>query len=114
MLLLKASKVLETDWGPVLAHRPARPRHALRWVAYDPQGLNLGLRQLERAATVDEAVRAAAGMGLPAQNLMLADRTGRIAWTVAGAIPRRVGTDDPNRPQDWSDGKPRWQGLPGA
>ncbi|MEO3693008.1 penicillin acylase family protein [Roseateles paludis] len=107
-------EVLETDWGPVLEPAGQRgPRHALRWVAYDPQGLNVGLRQLERAATVDEAVRAAAGMGLPAQNLMLADRSGRIAWTVAGAIPRRVGSDDPNRPQDWSDGKPRWQGYLG-
>lgn len=115
--------VLESEWGPVIAHGPAAAAGGvstpagqalvLRWVAHDPEGMNLGLMRLETAATVDEAVRAAAGTGIPAQNLMVADATGRIAWTVIGAIPRRVGLRDPaemDRPQDWSDGVSRWQG----
>ncbi|MEF3007344.1 penicillin acylase family protein, partial [Pseudomonas aeruginosa] len=66
---------------------------------------------METAANVDEAVRLAAGTGVPAQNLMLADASGRIAWTIIGAMPRRVGDDDADRPQDWSDGRSRWQGY---
>ncbi|RZL37132.1 MAG: hypothetical protein EOP35_09465 [Rubrivivax sp.] len=83
----------------------------LRWVAHDPQGANLGLMRLETAGSVDEAVQAAAGTGVPAQNLLVADAQGRIAWTVIGAMPRRIGGEDIDRPQDWSDGRARWQGY---
>lgn len=138
--------VLESEWGPVLALGPtpgrsqggptpaggAAPRDAfggsvsapagqayvLRWVAHDAEGMNLRLGQLETAADVDTAVKLAAGAGVPHQNLLVADSTGRIAWTVIGAIPRRVDLADPgdiDRPQDWSDGHARWQGwLPAA
>ncbi|MFN3304507.1 MAG: penicillin acylase family protein, partial [Roseateles sp.] len=104
-------EVLESEWGPVLPHKaPAGQAYALRWVAHDGEGMNLRLLQLEAAADVDAAVRLAAGAGLPHQNLLVADAGGRIAWTVMGAVPRRVGGADPDRPQDWSDGRPRWQG----
>lgn len=104
-------EVLESEWGPVLPHKaPAGQAYALRWVAHDAEGMNLRLLQLEAAADVDAAVRLAAGAGLPHQNLLVADASGRIAWTVIGAIPRRVGGDDPDRPQDWRDGRSRWQG----
>jgi len=104
--------VLESEWGPVLPQKaPAGQAYALRWVAHDPEGMNLRLLRLETAANVDEAVQLAAGAGIPAQNLMLADASGRIAWTVIGAMPRRIGNDDMDRPQDWSDGRSRWQGY---
>ena len=108
--------VLESEWGPVLPQKaPAGEAYALRWVAHDPEGMNLRLMHMETAATVDDAVQLAAGAGMPAQNLVVADETGRIAWTVIGAMPRRVGTDDMDLPQDWSDGRSRWQGyLPAA
>ncbi|MFG6413649.1 penicillin acylase family protein [Roseateles sp. DC23W] len=108
--------VVESEWGPLLAHKaPAGHAYALRWVAHDAQGMNLRLVQLENAADVDDAVKLAAGTGVPHQNLLVADSAGRIAWTVIGAIPRRVGGDDMDRPQDWSDGRARWQGwLPAA
>lgn len=108
--------VLESEWGPVMPQQaPPGTAYALRWVAHDPEGMNLRLLRMETAANVDEAVRLAAGAGMPAQNLIAADAGGRIAWTVIGAMPRRVGNEDMNRPQDWSDGRPRWQGyLPAA
>lgn len=107
--------VLESEWGPLMPNKaPPGRAHVLRWVAHDPEGNNLRLLGLERAQNVDEAVRLAAGAGMPAQNLMLADHTGRIAWTVMGAIPRRVGVADMDIPQDWSDGRSRWQGYLGA
>ncbi|MBA4215730.1 MAG: penicillin acylase family protein [Roseateles sp.] len=104
--------VLESEWGPVMPQKAAPGRaHVLRWVAHDVEGMNLRLMAMETAANVDEAVRLAAGTGVPAQNLMLADASGRIAWTIIGAMPRRVGDDDADRPQDWSDGRSRWQGY---
>jgi penicillin G amidase len=104
--------VLESEWGPVMP-QPAPPgqAHVLRWVAHDPEGMNLRLMHMETAGNVDEAVKIAAGAGVPAQNLLVADATGRIAWTVIGAMPKRVGVDDMDRPQDWSDGRPRWHGY---
>lgn len=105
-------EVFESEWGPVMPGRaPAGEAFVLRWVAHDPEGANLGLMRLEGVNTVDEAVRAAVGVGTPAQNLMLADSAGRIAWTVIGAMPQRAPGTDADTPQDWSDGVPRWQGY---
>lgn len=104
--------VLESEWGPVMAQpAPAGHAYVLRWVAHDREGMNLRLMQLETAATVEEAVQRAAGVGVPAQNLLLADATGHIAWTVVGAMPRRVDVANMDIPQDWSDGRARWQGY---
>ena len=103
--------VLESEWGPVMQQKaPAGQAYALRWVAHDREGMNLRLMHMETAANVDEAVQLAAGAGMPAQNLLVADAGGRIAWTVIGAMPKRVGSEDIDRPQDWSDGRSRWQG----
>jgi penicillin G amidase len=104
--------VLESEWGPLMAQKAASGQaYALRWVAHDREGMNLRLMHMETAAGIDDAVQLAAGAGMPAQNLVVGDASGRIAWTVSGAIPRRVGVDDMNRPQDWSDGRSRWQGY---
>lgn len=109
-------EVRDSEWGPVMpARAPVGEAFVLRWVAHDPAGANLGLMRLESVGSVDEAVRAAVGVGTPAQNLMLADASGRIAWTVIGAMPQRAvkndADSDPDAPQDWSDGVPRWQGY---
>jgi penicillin G amidase len=109
-------EVLESEWGPLLQLPAAQGQaYALRWVAHDVEGMNLRLVQMETAASVDDALHIAAGTGVPHQNLLVADATGRIAWTVIGVVPRRMGGEDPDRPQDWSDGRSRWQGyLPAA
>lgn len=105
-------EVFESEWGPVMPGRaPGGEAFVLRWVAHDREGANLGLMRLESVGSVDEAVRAAVGVGMPAQNLMLADAAGRIAWTVIGAMPQRAAGTDADAPQDWSDGVPRWQGY---
>jgi len=113
-------EVRESEWGPVMpARAPAGEAFVLRWVAHDREGATLGLMRMESVATVDEAVRAAVGVGTPAQNVLLADAGGRIAWTVIGAMPlRAAGNDtdtdadaDADAPQNWSNGVPRWQGY---
>ena len=103
--------VKETEWGPVMA--APFDKFALRWVAHDVAGLNLRLLGLERAGTVDEAVAAAVGAGLPAQNLLVVDTAGHIGWTLIGALPRRE-LPDLDTPQDWSTGKNGWRGYVGA
>lgn len=108
-------EVRESEWGPVLPQpAPAGQAYALRWVAHDMEAMNLQLMQMESAASVDDAVRLAVGAGMPAQNLLVADSKGRIAWSVIGAMPRRVDVPDMAVPQDWSDGRSRWQGWLGA
>lgn len=101
--------VLWTEWGPVLEpdHR-GRPR-AYRWVAHSAEQLAVSVTPLESARTVDEAFEAANGLGTPGQNMVVADRSGRIGWTVYGSIPRRVGLDG-QRPASWSDGTRGWSG----
>ena len=99
-----------TIWGPVWTRDLAGRPMALRWTAHDPQAVNLNLLKLETAATVDEVVELAPTVGIPQQNLVCADRGGHIGWTIAGAIPRRVGWDG-RLPVSWADGRHRWDGY---
>src|SRR5262249_41407961 len=79
------------------------------WTAYEPEGVNLGLTGLEKAETLDDALAVANCAGIPPQNFVCADKTGRIAWTVIGAMLRRVGFDG-RRSVSWADGTRRWDG----
>ncbi len=100
--------VEETIWGPVI-RRSGRPQ-AIRWVAHDPEGLRAGYVHLLFAETLDEAFRIARRSGMPPQNLVAADASGAIGWTIAGAIPRRRGHDG-RVPTSWADGTRGWDGY---
>jgi penicillin amidase len=101
--------VLSTIWGPVVDHDfRGRPR-ALAWTAHHEEAINLDMIDLEGAKNIDEAVAVAHRSGLPAQNFMVADDSGRIGWTITGRIPRRVGFDG-RLPVSWADGSRRWDG----
>ena len=98
-----------TEWGPIFANpRPGRFL-ALRWTAHNPECTNLNILDLETSANVAEAVAVAHLAGMPNQNLVVADRSGAIAWTVSGKIPRRVGFDG-RHPVSWAYGDRRWDG----
>src|SRR5262249_4714632 len=71
--------------------------------------VNLGLMRLETAVNVEEALKAAPRAGTPAQNLVVADANGHIAWTILGRVPRRVGFDG-RTPVAGADGRRRWDG----
>ncbi len=99
-----------TIWGPVIG-RDSRNRLLVQhWVAHDPERLAADVSGPEQARTVDEALRVAAGLGIPAQNFVAGDVNGDIGWTIAGPIPRRVGFDG-SRPTSWADGTRRWNGY---
>ncbi|MDI4631941.1 penicillin acylase family protein [Pelomonas sp. V22] len=100
----------DSEWGPLLA--APFEGYALRWVAHDPQALNFRVQDLGRAASLDEAMKIAVGAGLPAQNMLVADASGRIGWTLAGAVPLRH-LPDLDTPQDWSVAGQGWQGYAG-
>ncbi len=102
-------EIVSTIWGPIIDedHR-GRPR-ALRWTAYEPSAVNLELLGWETARDIDEAIAVANRGGAPPQNFVVADSTGRIGWTIFGAIPRRVGFDG-RLPTSWADGTRRWDG----
>jgi penicillin amidase len=99
-----------TIWGPIVGRDHRGRELAQRWVAHDAELLASDITAPERARTVEEALAVAAGLGMPAQNFVVGDRGGRIAWTIAGPIPNRVGFDG-LRPQSWADGSRRWDGY---
>jgi penicillin amidase len=79
-----------TAWGPVVGEDHRGRPVAVRWTAHFPEAVNLNLQQLEMAADLDDALAIAGRCGIPPQNLVVADRDGRVGWTVAGRVPRRV------------------------
>ena len=98
-----------TIWGPVLPPDfKGRPR-AYHWTAYSAERLAISLTPLENAHSLDEVIDQANGLGTPAQNLVAADRSGRIGWTIYGSLPRREGMDG-QLPVSWSDGGRGWTG----
>jgi penicillin G amidase len=105
---------LWTIWGPVISEPGEGRPLVLHWVFHNPAALNLNLLALETVTDAATALDLAPGFGVPAQNLVIADRSGAIGWTIAGRLPRRVGFDG-RLPADWGYGDRKWDGyLPAA
>lgn len=103
-----------TIWGPVLGPDFRGRLRALRWVAHDARMLAGPVTPLEMARTVEDAMAEANGAGTPAQNMVVADRSGSIGWTIYGTLPKRYGMDG-SLPGAWADGTRGWSGyLAGA
>lgn len=92
--------VRETPWGPVVTNDDDGAPLALAWTAHQPGAVDAALIDLERAADVDAALSIVGRSGIPAQNFIVGDRNGRIAWTLAGRIPDRRSGHDASRPVD--------------
>lgn len=102
-------EVKESIWGPVIDQDAlGRPR-ALAWTAHHPEAVNLRAGGLETARNLEEAMAVANRSGIPPQNFVVADSSGRIGWTIVGQIPRRLGFDG-RVPVSWADGSNRWEG----
>ncbi len=75
----------------------AKPGYALamRWTALDPDpgALQAGFA-LNRASSVDDFVAVASGNTAPMQNMVVADRAGRIGMVAAGRVPLRKAEND--------------------
>lgn len=101
--------VRTTEWGPLIGPADEGRYYALRWSAHSPEATNLDLLDLETATSVEDALTIGHRAGMPNQNLLAADRAGRIAWTLTGRIPRRVGFDG-RLPVAWGYGDRKWDG----
>jgi len=107
--------VQDTIWGPVTDQDDNGHKVVWRWIAHDPDAVNLaGSLGLESARSVRDALNVAHTAGMPDQNFVVGDSEGHIGWTVIGQIPRRVGLND-ELPHSWADGAHAWNGyLPAA
>ncbi|MEN5209334.1 penicillin acylase family protein [Stenotrophomonas terrae] len=81
--------VRESAWGPVLHEEPDGRLLALRWVGQQAGAVRLDFADMAKAADLDTAFAVADRSGVPAQNLLVGDRSGRIAWRLIGARPAR-------------------------
>jgi penicillin amidase len=97
------------EWGPVVNEDHRGRPVAVRWSAHLPGGVNGTLGSLELATTLEEALDLGPRCGIPPQNLVVASNDGRIGWTIAGRVPKRIGFDG-RMPTSWADGVRRWDG----
>jgi penicillin amidase len=82
-------EVEESAWGPILARDDHGNALALRWSAQLPGSVRLDFMDMAFARNLDDALRRADRVAIPAQNLLLADGHD-IAWRVLGPIPQRA------------------------
>lgn len=101
--------IRETHWGPVVDEDHHGHPRVLRWTAHHPQAVNLDLIRLETAEDVNTGLDIAKRTGIPNQNILLADASGQIAWTIAGPMPKRAGCDT-RRPLNWQVADACWLG----
>ncbi|MFL6585625.1 MAG: penicillin acylase family protein [Luteimonas sp.] len=86
--------VEDSDWGPLVHREDDGSALALRWTAHLPNALNFDLADFAHARDLDDALAIANRTATPTQNLVIGDRSGRIAWRLLGPIPARdVGCD---------------------
>ena len=80
--------VRETSLGPI--REVGGKAYAVHWLAHTPGALNVNLKRLESADTLDQALATANTVGIPAQNFVAGDERGDIGWTIAGQLPMRA------------------------
>lgn len=106
----EAVEYLWTIWGPIIGTTEKQLPLSYHWLAHDPAATNFNLIGLEDATDVATAAGIAHRAGIPAENFLAADSAGRIAWTIAGRLPKRVGYDG-RLPANWAYGDRRWDGF---
>jgi penicillin amidase len=80
----------ETAWGPVAKRQHDGRVLSLRWSAHLPGAVNLGLARFAAAGNLEDALSIAQTVGMPTQNLLLADTQGNIVWRLLGPVPQRA------------------------
>jgi penicillin amidase len=100
-------EVKKTIWGPVLEKTLMGQQVALLWTALDPDSVDFGLMHMEKASTVEEAVRGINRFNGPPLNVIVADKEGRIAYTLCGRLPVRQRSDGWSA-KSWANGSTGW------
>lgn len=102
-------QVTTTRWGPILRHDAAKRPIALAWTAHRARATNMRMIDLETAGNVEAALLVANRSGVPVQNFIAADTTGRIGWSLMGQVPVR-GNYDSTVPFLWNAPAAGWTG----
>jgi penicillin G amidase len=84
-----ALDIRETRFGPIIETQNDQ-QYALNWIAHRPGAINPNVMLMMFAKTVDEAIAIAQQSGLPHQNLLVVDTAGKLAWTIAGRMPKQT------------------------
>lgn len=103
-------KIRITEWGPVAPEALLGQPVAVRWTALDPQTVNLNLMNMDRVATIEEAMDLLNRTGAPPQNVLLADDRGNIGWTLMGRFPLRNAGFHGDLSTNWDDQSAAWLG----
>lgn len=102
-------QVKTTRWGPILDEDGAGRSIALAWTAHRPRATNLRMMDLETVGDVEAALLTANRSGVPVQNFIAIDASGRIGWSLMGQVPVR-GDYDTTMPYLWNTPGAAWSG----
>ncbi len=78
-----------TIWGPVAMQPLLEHPVAIHWTALDPDAISLDILYIDEAKTLEQGLAMINKTGGPPLNIILADHTGGVAWTIMGRIPVR-------------------------
>jgi penicillin amidase len=85
--------IKSTRWGPIVSQDASGRPLALAWTAHDPRATNVRMIDFETAGDLETALAVGNRAGTPVQNLLVADSTGRIGWSLMGQVPVRANYD---------------------
>jgi penicillin amidase len=106
-----AGGIEKTIWGPVpRAARMVESSCSNGWPMTSRRPSISAFLAWRRTENVADAIGVANRARLPSQNILLVDSGGNLAWTIIGAIPKRVGCDG-DEPVSFADGSCSWQGY---
>ncbi len=98
-----------TEWGPIISGPDDGKYFVMSWTAHAPEATNFTAMELETATDTEAAIGIMHRSGIPNENALIADADGKVAWTIIGKIPRRVGYDG-RLPVSWAFGDRKWDG----
>ena len=103
-------EVRSTLWGPVSSQPLLGRPVAIKWTALENGAVDIGLLDMDRASSTQEAMQIVNEAGGPPQNVVFADRAGHIGWTYMGRFPKRKGFDGLIS-KSWADAAIGWDGF---
>ena len=100
--------IIEKTWRGTIEEFDGRPV-VHHYIFASPEAVDLRFFDLMLAKNTDEALRIAIESGCPIINLLIGDRAGKVGWTIAGRLPKRVGKVG-KQIVSWADGSNGWNG----